>query len=214
MKSSRKAGGAQAFTIMELLVIVAILAVLAALLLPALQKAKQKGGPGCYGQLKGLGITLRFWGDEYGAYPTAYKDTNYDGPSYANQQKTYVYFQAMSKEMGSPNGLICPADHRKAATNYASLRNTNISYFLGMDVDESMPRSFLAGDRNLTVNGVPLKSGLALIKTSDSIGWTKEMHQNSGMVAFADGSVQWLTSSNLQQALRNTGTNLTRLAIP
>ncbi len=199
---------------MELFVLVAILAVLAALLLPALQKAKQRSGPSCYGQLKGLSLTFRSWGDEYGAYPMQYKTTNFDGPSYAIQQKTYVYFQAMSNEGGSPNTLICPTDHRRPATNYGALRNINISYFLGMDADETMPQTFLAGDRNLAVNGVPLKSGLALIKATDSIGWTKELHQNSGNVAFADGSVQWLASSNLQQALRSTGTNLTRLAIP
>ncbi len=39
-------------------------------------------------------------------------------------------------------------------------------------------------------------------------------HRKAGNIGLADGSAQQVTSSGLQHALQQTGTNLTRLAIP
>src|SRR5881392_3561756 len=100
--------------------------------------------------------------------------------------------------------LVCPADTRKPAKSFSTLRNTNISYFLGLDADETQPSSWLAGDRNLTTNGVPLQGGMVDILPNSVVGWTHKMHRGAGNVAQGDGSVQQTTTSRLREMLRIT----------
>ena len=62
----------------------------------------------------------------------------------------YRHFQPLGIFLETPKILICPADTRTAATNFAALQNANISYFVGVDADYSKPMSLLAGDGNLS----------------------------------------------------------------
>ncbi len=63
---------------------------------------------------------------------------------------------------------------------------------------------FLAGDRNIT-NGLPVKNGLLLLDTNRVAGWTHQIHHGAGNIAMTDGSVQQLTSSGLNSAVRASG---------
>src|ERR1043166_8993639 len=60
-----------AFTLIELLIVVAIIAILAAILLPVLSKAKQKGYQAtCANNLKQIYLAFSLYADDYGsAYP-------------------------------------------------------------------------------------------------------------------------------------------------
>ncbi len=218
MKSSsiKNQGGSNAFTLLEMFVVISVIGLVVLLLLPAGHHGPHKAiRISCINNLKQVGLAFRMWNDDNGAYPMLFQTNNFDGPSYAMQQKMYVYYQAMSNELSTPKVLVCPADTKRSpGTNFTTdFNNSNVSYFVGLDATETNANMFLAGDRHIS-NGTPPRNGILELTTNQPASWTQEIHNALGSVALADGSVQGLTSAGLQKALLNTGTNLTRLALP
>jgi type II secretory pathway pseudopilin PulG len=205
------------FTLVALLVIIAVLAILAAMLLPALAPAKRKAQRiNCVNNLKQDGLAFRIWaGDNGDKYPMAVS-TNMDGTmEYADGENTFRHFQVMSNELSTPKILICPADTRAAAYNFARLKNQNVSYFVGLDANDEFPRRLLDGDRNITADTEP-ENGILKLVPGRRVSWTETMHVNQGNLGLSDGSVQELSNSGLRNALQNSGepTNSWRIALP
>jgi prepilin-type processing-associated H-X9-DG protein len=131
-------------------------------------------------------------------------------------------FQAVSNEMSTPKILFCPLDaSRHYATNFTTdFSPQNISYFVGLDANETNASSILIGDDNLEVGGVAVKSGVLELSTSTPILWTKTRHHLAGNVAFADGSAWQMVNSQLKGVILkqfeppSTFTNRFRWAIP
>src|SRR5690349_12661425 len=68
--SARAVAGRGAFTLLELLVVIAVIAILAALLLPALGRAKLASRTAaCKSNLHQLGLALRMYVDDFQKYP-------------------------------------------------------------------------------------------------------------------------------------------------
>ena len=66
---ARRAKRSTAFTLIELLVVIAIIAVLAAILLPALQRAKEMANRSvCAGQIKQIDVALQLYCDDHRNY--------------------------------------------------------------------------------------------------------------------------------------------------
>jgi len=219
MKSSaiKNQGRTNAFTLLEMFVVISTIALVVLLLLPALGRPQRSGSRkiNCTNNLKQIGLAFRMWNDDNGAYPMLYQTSPFDGPSYAIQQKMFIYFQAMSNELSTPKIVVCPGDDKRTpGTNFSTdFDNSKVSYFVGLDATETNANMFLAGDRHIS-NGTKPLNHLLDLKTNQPVSWTQEIHNGQGNVALTDGSVQGFTSVGLQQALLNTGTNLTRLALP
>jgi hypothetical protein len=81
-------------------------------------------------------------------------------------------------------------------------------------VTSDNPTNILAGDRNLSLNNVPVNPGLVSLTTNSLVGWTEKMHNKQGNDLFSDGSVQQYSSARFRSALATTGLATNRLAIP
>ena len=205
-----------AFTLVEMLVVVSIIAVLALLILPSIVKQRHGGDRYiCTNNLREVGLAFRMWGDDNGVYPMRCRTNNFDGPSYAMQQKMYLYFQVMSNELSDPRIVVCPQDAKRApGTNFTTdFDNSRVGYFVGLDADETAPTTFLAGDRNIS-NGTSPQNGILGLTTNQPVTWTKSIHAGQGNILLADGSVQGTTSQLLREMLQRTGVRTNRLALP
>jgi len=206
-----------AFTMTDVIVIVGVIALLAALIfLPALARAKAKSRKiGCTCNLKQVGLSFRLFAtDNSDTFPMNLSTNKGGSKEFTEAAELFRHFKSMSNELSTPRILACPADTRKPAASFSNLSNLNVSYFVALDSNETMPQTVLAGDRNLTVNGVQVKSGLLVLTTNSAMGWSTTMHNGSGNATLGDGSVQPLTPARLQDQISSMEIATNRLLIP
>jgi prepilin-type N-terminal cleavage/methylation domain-containing protein/prepilin-type processing-associated H-X9-DG protein len=210
-----------ALTLIEVLVVIVMLAVLAAMFLPPRNNQTKALRINCVNNLKEIGLAYYLWaGDHNDKFPmqVSITDTNGGGTmELAATGNVVATFQIMSNELSTPKILWCSADENyNYATNFTTdFNNSKISYFVGLDANTNSPQALLSGDDNFAIGGVPVKSGLLEFSTNASISWTAARHKFAGNIGLADGSVQQVTSSSLHQwLLPQTGLATNRLAIP
>jgi prepilin-type processing-associated H-X9-DG protein len=216
MKASLSGKRERGLTRIELIVVIMVIGVFALVFLsvPDRNMKQRAFRIQCVNNLKAMGCAARVWeGDHGDRFPMNVPGTNGGTMEFTTGWDTWRHFQVMPDELCTPKVLICPADSRIAATNFASLRNSNLSYFIGLDVSETDPQTFLSGDRNIT-NGTLVKNGVLELTPAHPPGWTAEMHKKVGNVLLADGSVQQLSRAALQNAATNTVAVTNRLLIP
>jgi prepilin-type N-terminal cleavage/methylation domain-containing protein len=206
-------------TFIEVLVVIFVLAILVAMLLPANHGGHRKWAAwriSCVSNLKQIGMAYRIWGgDNNGNYPMSVSVTNGGVMEILNQNPWMTYL-VMSNELSTPKILFCPADtvHFPTTSFSAGFSAQNISYFIGLNADETNPQMLLSGDDNFAIGGVPVKSGRLDLAANMPVTWTAARHHFAGNVAVADGSVQQMSNSGLTNWLHQTGLATNRLAIP
>jgi prepilin-type processing-associated H-X9-DG protein len=207
MKIRRAANRTKGFTGIELLVVIGVLALVAALLLPALAAAKRKSARiGCVNYLKQFGLAFRLWeGDHGDKYPMQFALTNNETMKLMASGNAYLLWQTMSNELSTPKILHCPEDNQRtnAVSFFQDFSDANISYFFSLDTVEAYPNMILDGDDNLAVDGVRVKPGILNLWTNN-IAWTEERHRGNGNIGLADGSVMQVAIAGLNLAIADS----------
>lgn len=199
MRAGQETFCARAFSLIELLCVIAIIAVLAALLLPAVSRAKiQATRLQCVNNLHEAGVGFQsFAHDHNGQFPMTVPISAGGSLEFVQNASLitgqfyfgYRHFQALSNELVTPKIVVCPADTRQAGTNFATLRNENVSYFVGVNAEPGQSTSILAGDRNITNDFAGAVSSIQFGPNS-GLRWTRELHMFKGNLLFADGHVE------------------------
>jgi prepilin-type N-terminal cleavage/methylation domain-containing protein len=129
-----------AFTLVELLVVMAIVGILMALALPALTRSLRRADQvHCLNNLRQLGISFQQFADDHrNRYPMQVPAAD-GGASEATEAalerlgffvNAVENFVAVERELVTPKLLICRAEQRTPAENFERLRPEHVSYLI------------------------------------------------------------------------------------
>lgn len=208
------------FTLMELLMVIAVIAILSALLLPALGRARESARRiKCLNNLRQVSLAFRtFSMDNDGKYPWFIPPAEGGtyGPLAGESWRNYL---TASNDLATPKILVCPSDTDTKANvlNWAegvegfanpANRGNAISFFTGLDSFEQLAETLVAGDRNIggalpdlctSVWPDPGVPALDMGNGTLPLFWTDGVHGTVGNLAISDGSVRKSTTRTLQQ---------------
>lgn len=220
-----------ALTLVELTVVIAVLALLAATLLPALsQHHDGRQRLDCINNLKQINLAYLLWaGDNHDHYPMEASVTNGGTKELMDGPDAWKTFLVMSNEVSTPKILLCPqdAERRPAATNFSESLKTHISYFISLDATVNSQKALLSGDDHFVISGTRAKPGVLNLLSNTPVLWNVTRHaaynrrfwtptrnKYAGNIGIGEGSVWEVNSDELQSTIKRTGLVTNRLAIP
>lgn len=215
----------RAFTVIELLVVVAILGIVLAMYLPTIHRGCREPGVVCMNNLKQVGLGLVMYASDHADhFPWQISLNSTVSREAVESRPTAEHFLVLSNYALRLPVYVCPTDKTRAvATNYATFSNSNLSYFAVLSATAASGSNvwqlILAGDRHLSVDGQVVKSGFCALNEHSSPGWTKELHKpehnlTHGTLLFADGHAQFVPAKNLPKMFKDQPVAASRLVVP
>ena len=208
------------FTALEIIVVLAVLVLLVALLLPSLTRPRNRHNRiGCVSNLKQVALAARMWANDNGdKFPWQVSTSTIGTMELIFGPNVAPHFLAMSNELNTPKILACGHDvKRSKAVFFSEFDDMHLSYFVGLDADETKPQSILSGDRNIT-GGMQVINTVFQFTSNGVVGFTKELHNEQGNIALGDGSVEQVSPAALRNRINATFLSSDhptyRLAIP
>ena len=199
-----------ALTRVELLLVVFCIGVLLLVLLPTIFGTKEKTKNISDGSiLKHVGLAFRIFAtDNSDRFPQAVSTNDGGSLEFATDaHMTFRHYTALSNELWGPKILVSaqpdPQPRIEATTFAEELEgehsseefpfnsNRNISFFVGLDADETRPRSLLAGTRLITNAARPFPSEAKIVELKSNERWGIYKSELKGKYfAFGDGTVR------------------------
>ena len=187
-------GCCSAFTLVELLVVIGIIAVLAALLMPVLSVARERGRmASCQNNLRQVGMALMMYTDRYNEYfPTVHGD-DYEHPLPAARE-----WWEMLEPFGLKRGyMLCPSDPHKGKAGVESYTINGLYTFAKIRPLVKDPTSKIVvserGDNEHALEHQGYHAWHKVEEWQDSIA--QERHGDQSNYLFLDGHVKAMAFS-------------------
>lgn len=138
-----------------------------------------------------IGFTL-FQEDHQGRFPWEVSTHDQGSLELAGLPTAAFHYRGLAGSGTGLKYLVCPFEtNRHPATNWASLTDSNISYFLHLTAKTGHSNTLLLGDRHWAVNGKAVGAGILSDVNPAEVTWTRALHGNkpAGLLTSIDGVV-------------------------
>ena len=191
----RRFGG---FTLIELLVVIAIIAIVAAMLLPALQRAREKARQGvCMNNLKQLGLAIMMYAQDWDGYPPAVDCTTNPGVVCA-----WISGECVPRNFGHlieggyiNGGYFVDSNPPRSKIWECPSRRPHQYTIGGNRVDYWYNIGSSGGKRFLNNKLSRISPRKWLVSDADVVYYGWAGHSKGCNVLYADGHVKWVSES-------------------